>query len=71
MKLKLTPAQKSVLIELSKAGKFDCVDNYKPALKLIELGVVNSERLRYGLLRLTANDRTGEAVEPNIPVEHC
>jgi len=66
MKLKLTPVQKSVLIEVGTSSVFDCEIGYKPAKKLIELGIVSSTKLSYGRVRLTPNDRTAEAVRDLI-----
>lgn len=49
---KLTKAQSAVYNEVQSVGHLYCMDDYKPALKLIEMGLVSYSRQTFGQLRL-------------------
>ena len=50
--MKLTKAQKSLLDEINKKITVRVHGEYKPALKLIELELVNSRTVDYGMIEL-------------------
>ncbi len=56
----LTPAQKSCLIVVFTDGQFRCANNYKPAQKLIALGLVDSTEDKFGSVTLLRTEKTVE-----------
>lgn len=50
---KLTKAQQSIMALIAKHGHYRCIGGYRPAKKLIELGLVDVSEDRYGVLNLT------------------
>ena len=50
--MKLTAAQKSLMDEIEKHGEVRCSGTYKPAQKLISLGLVDSKEDRYGTVTM-------------------
>lgn len=63
MKIKLSPAQKNVFSDLVKSGAFRCVCDYKPALKLVELGLAKGEESSYSSIVLTLTKAGKEFAE--------
>jgi hypothetical protein len=56
--MKLTTAQREVLNNVVKeCGGYACTDNYRPALKLVELGLCESRQVSFGQIKLVATDK--------------
>jgi len=49
---KLTKAQQEVLDEVEREGSFSCYSGYKPALALIEKGLVIKKEVNHSGLKL-------------------
>ena len=50
--VKLTKAQQALLDEVNELGSVRCVNEYKPAQKLIELKLVSFVERKYGTITL-------------------
>lgn len=50
---KLTKAQQSLLDEVNQKGEVRCIDSYRPAKRLFELGLVDVRDASFGAIRLT------------------
>lgn len=50
--MKLTTAQKALMDEIEKYGEVRCSGTYKPAQKLISLGLVDAKEDRYGTVTM-------------------
>lgn len=59
---RLTPAQKSCLIEVFTQGEFMCPPNYRVADTLIKAGLVDVEARHFGRRCLRKNNATTEYV---------
>ena len=63
--MKLTPAQKEFLQLLAEAGEDgrNVYDGYRPAMKLVELGLAKKTYSRFGSTRCTITDLGKEMME--------
>ena len=61
--MKLTKTQKEVLKSADGPNGFSCVDDYKPARKLIELGLCSVKHESFGKITIFSTDAGRRALE--------
>jgi hypothetical protein len=54
--MKLTKAQLELLNDCRHGQPYNCSSTYKPAMKLIELGLVTGSVAKFGAFRITITD---------------